>query len=364
MKKLPKHGIYYTVIFLILAVIVIFPACNTGNVQSQTFKWRMATSWTTDDLLYKDAAVAICNRVSQLSSGRLAIQAYPAGELTGAFEVLDSVSKGEIECGHSWSGYSRDKEPGFLLFSSIPNMMTMQEWSVWLYGPTKGIELWRELYSKYNVVPFPGALNGPEFGFFTSTPVRTAADFKGLKIRTVGIGADVLKELGATPVVIPQGQIKEALQKGELDGFEFNTPVIDWNLGFDSSIAPYVTLPSWHQPSGMYETVVNKDAWNKLPDDLKNIFESACKEVAMVDFTAQIEGANPEYLAKYQQGGIQIFVLDEASMNEITRIADKLCDDYAARDAFFAKVLKSQRDFRASYRTWEQWDDYKIYPAK
>jgi TRAP-type mannitol/chloroaromatic compound transport system substrate-binding protein len=362
MKRLSAQAIALLIIMIGL-IAGVFPACSTG-AGVQTVKWRMATSWTSDDLLYKNGAVAICQRVARLSGGRFIIEPHPAGELTAALKVHEAVSLGKVECGHSWPGYWREKDPGFMFFSSIPNMMTMQEWAVWLYGPSQGIGLWRELYSKYNMVPFPGALNGPEFGFFTSKPVRTVDDFRGMKIRTVGIGYDVLRELGAVPVMLAQGEIKAAFARGEIDGFEFNTPAVDWNLGFDGSIAPCVTLPSWHQPSCMYDTVVNNDAWQKLPSDLQAIFESACKEVAMVDYLTAIEGANPEYLHRYEKSSMQIFVLDAQSMEKITGITDRLCDDIAAKDAFSAKVLKSQRDFRIDYRTWEKWGDYRIYPSK
>ena len=341
----------------------LFPACSTA-AGTQPIKWRMATSWTSDDLLYQKAAVAICQRVSQLSNGRLVIEAYPAGQLTPALEVPAAVSQGKVECGHTLPGYWREKDTAFLFFTPVPNMMTMHEWKVWLYGPSQGVALWRELYAKYNLVPFPGAMNGPEFGFFTRKPVRSIEDFKGLKIRSAGLGYDVLRELGATPVMISQGEIKAAFAKGEIDGFEFTTPTVDWKLGFDGSIAPYVTLPPWHQPSSMVETVVNADAWKKLPVDLQYIFEAACKEVALVDYSAEIEGSNPEYLHKYEKSGIQILVLDTASMEKISEITDRLCDNIAEKNAFAARVLKSQRDFRSDYRTWEKWGDYRIYPAK
>lgn len=363
MKRSFRQVIVSQLILLSLVAGGLLTACNQSSVD-KTIKWNMATSWTSDDLLYKKGAVAICQRVEALSGGRFIIESHPAGELTGALKVAEAVSQGKVECGHSWPGYWREKDPAFLFFSSVPNMMTMQEWATWLYGPSQGIELWHELYGKYNIRPFPGALNGPEFGFFTSKPVKTAADFKGMKIRTVGIADDVLKELGAIPVVLPQGEIKGAFKKGEIDGFEFNTPAVDWTLGFDGSIAPYVTLPSWHQPSCMYDTVVNNDAWQKLPDDLKAIFESACKEVAMVDYMAEIEGANPDYLMRYEKSGMQVFVLDQPSMEKITQINDRICDEMATGNPFIARVLKSQRDFRSAYRNWEKWGDYKIYPSK
>jgi TRAP-type mannitol/chloroaromatic compound transport system substrate-binding protein len=352
-------------VFLFFLVVVIiastFNALSCRGSSSADFKWRMAASFTEDNLYYSKCAQAICDRVRQLSNGRLIIEPFPAGKLAEAFGVFDAVSSGQVEVGYSWPGYWSGKDPSFELFSSIPNNMVQSEWSIWLYGPSKGIDLWRELYIKYNLVPFPGGLTGAEFGIFTNKPLRTLNDFKGVRIRMPGMGAEVLKELGGIPVTIPQGQIKEALGKGEIDGFEYSTPAIDWMLGFDSKITPYVTLPSWHQPSAIGETIVNKDAWNRLPDDLKAIFEAVCKEVSMVDFLGYMEGLNAVYIQRYSQGGIQILELDTAAMKEISKITERLADSHAGQNSFYAKVLQSQREFRASYRVWEKWNDPRVY---
>jgi TRAP-type mannitol/chloroaromatic compound transport system substrate-binding protein len=350
-------------LILVLSTIILSSCSGSTNAQNQPIKWKMATSWSANISLYTEGAQAICKRVNQLSGGRLVIEASPADANVAAFEVLDAVSTGKVECGHGWPGYWVNKEPGFELFSSIPDMMTQQEWMIWLYGPSRGIDLWRELYNKYNVMPFPGALNGPEFGFFTNKPVRTLEDFKGLKLRAVGMAADVLKELGAATVSLPVADIIPAMKNGSIDGCEFNAPVIDWQLGFQD-VAKYASLPSWHQPSGMYDAMVNKDAWNKLPDDLKSIFEAACKEISSIDYMAQVEGQNADYLKKFEQAGLQVTTLDNAAISRIGEITYRLADEKASKDQFFAKVLKSQRDFKANYRAWEKWGDYKLYPDK
>ncbi len=167
--------------------------------------------------------------------------------------------------------------------------------------------------------PLPGGLVGPEFGFFTQKPVRTLEDFKGLRLRVSGLAADVVKELGATAILTAPGDIKSAMEKGEIDGFEFSTPAIDWPMGFQD-VAPYVSLPSWHQPSAMFETIVNQDAYNKLPDDLKSILESACKEVAIIDYFSAMEGENSTYLSKFEQFGTQINTLDSEAVQKISDI--------------------------------------------
>jgi TRAP-type mannitol/chloroaromatic compound transport system substrate-binding protein len=79
---------------------------------------------------------------------------------------------------------------------------------------------------------------------------------------------------------------------------------------------------------------------------------------------AQIEGQNAEYLKKFEQKGLQITTLDDAAVSRIGEIAFNIADEKAAKDPFFARVLKSQRDFKADYRTWEKWGDYQLYPDK
>jgi len=97
---------------------------------------------------------------------------------------------------------------------------------------------------------------------------------------------------------------------------------------------------------------------------LKAILEAACKEISMVDYLAYSEGANAESFDKFVQYGTTINVLDTEAMEKIADIANRLADDRAAADPFYARVLKSQRDFRSDYRTWELWSDYKLYPEE
>ena len=356
MKKIPS--------ILMMGVLLASLLVSAFGCQSSPiFRWRMATSWTADNLFYTQAAQAICDKVNRLSGGRLTIEPSPAGKIVGGLEVMDAVSQGKVEIGHSWSGYWRDKDRSFELFSSIPNQMVAQEWMIWLYGPSNGIQLWRDMYKPYNIVPFPGGLVGPEFGFFSKIPIYTLEDFTGLKLRVSGLAAEVVKELGATTVLTAPGDIKNAMQNGEIDGFEFSTPGIDWPMGFQE-VAPYVSMPSWHQPSAMFETIVNQAAYDRLPKDLQDILESACKEVAIIDFFSSIEGINSEYLTKYEQYGTQINTLDAEAVQVISDITNRLADEQASKNAFYAKVLASQRSFVQDYRKWGTWGKYDLYPAQ
>jgi len=356
-----------------LALTAVLGGCARTSVTATTspvtaassapITWRMVSSFGADDYFYTEGTRVFCQRINTLSQGRLVIEPYAAGTLTGALEVFDAVSGGAVECGHSWPGYWRDRDPAFELFSAIPNQMTQEEWRVWLYGPARGIDLWKEFYQPYNLVVFPGGLVGPEFGFFTTRPVTSLADFQGLRLRVSGMAADVARELGATTILTPPDDIKAALSRGEIDGFEYSTPAIDLPMDFQE-VAPYVCLPSWHQPSAMFEIEVNQDAWNQLPADLQAIFEVACKEISFIDFSAQLEGANAAALRQLIQKGISVTVLDSAAMNQITEITNRLADAKATQNAYYARVLDSQRQFRDDYRTWQKWGQYSLFPGR
>ena len=195
--KVNKYGVFAIITTLLLLASIGTSACKPSvsmreePLSTEVIKWRMVTSWSADMLFYTNGSQTLCKRVAEMSGGRLIIEPYPADSIVTALQVFDAVSKGEVECAHTWPGYWRSKEPTFELFSSIPNQMVQQEWTIWLYGPSRGIDLWREFYAKYNVVPFPGGLIGPEFGFFTSKPVHSLNDFNGLKLRVSGIAARI-----------------------------------------------------------------------------------------------------------------------------------------------------------------------------
>ena len=63
-------------------------------------------------------------------------------------------------------------------------------------------------------------------------PITSADDFKGLKYRTVGLAADLMREMGTAVTILAGGEIVPALERGVIDGAEFNNPSSDSLLGF------------------------------------------------------------------------------------------------------------------------------------
>ncbi|MDI3308512.1 MAG: hypothetical protein QJR07_15580 [Acetobacteraceae bacterium] len=99
---------------------------------------------------------------------------------------------------------------------------------------------------KVNAVGFlTGPMPTQPLGRF-KRPIEKPEQLRGLKYRTVGLAADLFNELGAAVVSVPGGEIVPALERGVIDGAEFNNPSSDRVLGFPDVVKVYM-IQSYHQ---------------------------------------------------------------------------------------------------------------------
>jgi TRAP-type mannitol/chloroaromatic compound transport system substrate-binding protein len=221
----------------------------------------------------------------------------------------------------------------------------MREMMAWI-ASGGGMELWNEVYEGHGVkVLHPYAVQGSEILSWSNKPINSLEDFKGLKFRTVGIWGRVLERLGAKVVSLSGGEVYTAMERGVIDALEFNTPQTDMELGL-YEIAKYVTLPGIHQPAVPLETLVNERSWEKLPDHLKLIVEMALKETCFESMNETMKQDAEAMQFIRNQKDIVVSKLSPEIIAEIVKLANEELDKDAAVDPMFAKILKSQRDFR------------------
>src|SRR5690606_4787448 len=125
-----------------------------------------------------------------------------------------------------------------------------------------------------NVVSFlTGPMTTQPIGWFKKL-VTKPEDIKGLKFRTNGLAIELFTKIGAPATALPGGEIVPALDRGLLDGAEFNNPSSDRLLGFPD-VSKVCMLQSFHQSSETFEIIFNKDKYNGLPNTLKAIIANA-----------------------------------------------------------------------------------------
>ena len=323
---------------------------NTAAAPDQVFKWKLITTWPKNLPALGTAPVRMADDVRAMSSGRLDIKVYGAGELVGAFEVFDAVSQGTAQMGHGAAYYWRGKIPVAAMFATVPFGMTAQEMNGWLrYGG--GAELWRELYQPFGLIPFAGGNSGVQMAGWFNKEINSVADIQGLKMRIPGLGGEVLERAGGVPVSLPGSEVFTALQTGVIDATEWVGPYNDLAMGLHTA-ASYYYYPGWHEPGATLEAVVNAEAWASLPADLQKMLEVAIRAMnddVLSEFTARNAAALKTLLDEH---GVQLRRLPDDVIQRLKRESAAVVAEMAADNPLARRVYESHTAFLEDIRSY------------
>ncbi|MEO9654179.1 TRAP transporter substrate-binding protein [Marinomonas sp.] len=330
--------------------------------KAETIKWKMVTTWPKNFPGLGTGAESLAKHINEMSGGRLEVKVYAAGELVPALEVFDAVSRGTAEMGHSASYYWKGKVPAAQFFTTVPFGLTSQEFNSWVYYGG-GLELWEEIYAPFNLIPMPAGNPGVQMGGWFNKEINSLADFQGLKMRMPGLGGEVLKKLGASPINIPGGEIFTALQSGTIDATEWVGPYNDLAFGLYKS-AKYYYYPGWHEPGSAVEAIFNKDAFNALPNDLQAIVRAAVQQANLEminEYTARNNAALQTLLNEHN---VQLKPYPEDLLIALKKASAETLEEVAANDPDSQRVYKSFKAFLDSVTTWQDVSDRAFVNAR
>lgn len=317
-------------------------------------RWRMPSSFPRALDTVWGSAEMIAERVRKLTDGRFEIRASPAGELIPPLQVLEAVQDGTIECGHTAGFYYLGKEPALVFDTGVPFGMTPRQHNAWLYHGG-GLEVMRKVYAAFNVVQFPAGNTGAQMGGWFRKPINSVDDLKGLRIRTPGFLGQVYARLGAVPQQIAGGDIYPSLEKGVLDAVEWVGPYDDEKLGF-AKVAQHYYAPGVMELGASLCFIVNRSAWNGLPELYREALQSACNDAA-TDMLAKYDARNIAALKRLVGGGVKLSYWPVDVMKAMQKATDEVLQENAAKSATFAEVHKHWRAFRDDQITWSSIND-------
>ena len=246
------------------------------NVQASTItELNMVTSWPENFPGIGLGANRLAKRIEKLSNNKIKVNVYSAGELVPPFGVFDAVSSGTADLYHSAEFYWGGKNKAYPFFAAVPFGMTAEEFNSWIYLGG-GQELWDDLGSNYNLKHFVvGNTGSTLFGWFKKE-LNSVEDISKIKIRSPGMGGDLLKTMGATPINIPGGEILQSLSSGAIDAADWSNPVMDLAFGF-YKVTKYCYYPDFKKPTVSISLGMNLDKWNSLDSGTKSIIQYACQ---------------------------------------------------------------------------------------
>jgi TRAP-type mannitol/chloroaromatic compound transport system substrate-binding protein len=310
----------------------------------------MVTDWPEDTPGLQTSAVRLAQTIGAATSGRIKVEVYPSGALVRPFETFDAVSAGVADMYHSDEYYFEKKSPAFNFFSSVPFGLTADELFAWVqYGG--GQTLWDALSAQFNVKALLCLNTGTQMGGWFTREIATPDALKGLRYRMPGLGAEVLRRLGAIVVTLPGSEIVRALKSGAIDASEWVGPWLDMAMGLHKA-ASYYYYPGFHEPGTGSSLGINRTVWESLGAGDQQIFQTvAASEYARS--VAEFNANNALSLRQLREEGIvKILKFDDSLLKTFLSISNDVVAEIGAGDDLSKKIYASYQQFRTSIMDW------------
>ena len=315
---------------------------------------RFQSTWPSKDIFH-EYALDFAKKVNDMTGGELKIEVLPAGSVVPAFGLFEAVSKGTLDGGHGILGYHYGKQNALALWNSGPMFgMDATMLLAWhKYGG--GAALLQELYASIggNVVSYLcGPMTTQPLGWFKK-PITKPEDFKGLKFRTNGLAIDLFTAMGAAVNALPAGEIVPALDRGLLDGAEFNNATSDRILGFPD-VSKVCMLQSYHQNAEQFEITFNKTKYDGLPEKMRAIIANAV-DAASADMSMKaIDRYSKDYIELQTKDNVKFYKTPDAILKQQLEVYDEVVKKKSAENPLFKEILQSQLAFAKRTTQWEQ----------
>jgi len=311
---------------------------------------RLVTDWAKDTPGWGTSANRLAQSITAMSDGQLKVTVYPAGSLVRAFETFDAVGAGVADMYHSFDGYFASKSPALNFFAAVPYGMTADELNSWV-AFEGGQALYDEVGANFNIKPLLCLNTGVQMGGWYTKEINGPGDYKGLRYRMAGPGAEVLRRMGATVVTTPVSDIITALNSGAIDAAEWVGPWLDVALGLDKA-ADYYYYPGFHEPGTSGTLGINKTLWDELSASRRALIETA----AAAEVTRSLSQFNAENVKALrilrEDKRIKILRFSDALIRETGRLSREVVADIAAKDPLTRKVYDSYTGFLAGIMDW------------
>lgn len=214
-----------------------------------------------------------CDKIAADSGKRMRCQIYPSMQLGGTPpQLVDQVRDGLVDVIWTLPGYTPGRYPRVEAFE-LPFMMQSPEGTsraLWHYVQQQAPDEFKAMH------PIAFHVHGDGVFHMVKKPIRTLADFQGLKLRAPTRQTNkLLAALGASPVAMPVPAVGEALAKGVIDG-----ALVPYEVVPSVKIQELVKFHSETDPSepaiytSTFVFAMNNARYEGLPPDLKKVIDA------------------------------------------------------------------------------------------
>ena len=336
-----------------LALAVGLSALVSQPVAAQEVTLKFHHIWNPQAMASVNVIVPWCDKVATESANRIKCQIYPAMSMGGTPpQLVDQVKDGVADLIISLPGYTAGRFPTTEVFE-LPFMTNSAQ---------AGAQATWDYINKYSLKEFPGTkllatwVHDEGYVHTRDKPIKTLADFKGLKMRAPTRQTNkLLASLGASPVGMPLPAIPDAVSKGTIDGF-----LLPWEVMPSLKMHEMVKFHSETDPSrpALYSAVfvfaMNQARYDALPADLKKVIDANSgaafsQQIGKIWDNSQAAGRKAA-----QDRGNSFYTIPAAELDNWVKASAPLYTDWVAdmdkRGLNGNQMLKDARDLLAKYK--------------
>jgi TRAP-type mannitol/chloroaromatic compound transport system substrate-binding protein len=324
---------------------------SAAQAQDKKVRVQIAGAFPSTTAILGTAELRLVKMLRDNSGGSIDAKFFEPGALVPGSQYFDAVSNGSLDMAYTAAGYFTGKDIAFAMFGAVPFGPGVGEYLSWFeYGG--GNKLSDDLHGKYNIIAKLCGMIAPEASGWFRKEIKTVDDFKGLKMRFYGLGANVMQKMGVATQLLQAGEIFQALQLGTIDATEFSMPSMDLTLGFHQ-VAKHYYFPGWHQQASTAHLYISKAKWAEFSDTQKAIVENSCKSQIYQEF-AESEAAQFGAMAELQKKGVTLHTWPPEILKAFEEKWLEVVEEQKAKSPEFAKIWASYSAYREGYKVWRE----------
>ena len=332
---------------LAVCVMLAFPLLATSvSAQKDILHWRM------NSLLYPklfgEAGVQFAEAVRTMTDGGFVINVHD--RLVLDQDTFDALETGLIDAAWGSAGHHHREDPALTIFTGFPFGPDPAGFTAWMQTGG-GAEALAAIYARHGLKSLYCGILPAEGGGWFLEPVTDVDDLKGIRFRSFGYGARVLRKVGVIPYELPAAEIRPALESGLIAGAEFSLPSIDADLGI-ADIAGHLYFPGWQQPATSLELLMRESTWTGLSAPHKAALEAACGDT-LSRTTAHAIARQIEALEGFRAQGVEVHVWPQEILTALRSAWDTVIAEDVAQDPLLAETWAGYLRFRDQYGDWQ-----------
>ena len=307
----------------IVAVLIVLIANHTHG--ADTYKMKIGVVTQNDPIHF--FAEEYKKRIEAATDGRIKAQVFPGAQLGSVPRLIEGAQFGTIEMIVFPPGFLKGVNPAFQVLDA-PGLFSDMKHAHEAATDPEFRESYLKLASDKGLTGISVWSYGPT-SYASLSPIRTLADFKGMKIRVIASKVEIglMDSVGAVGVPMPFTEITPGMQRKTIDGVRSSIVVLGSLKLY--SVAKYITQAK--DSILLCVGLVSNAFLDGLPDDLKkNVFDVGRElEDHMLGITTE---TNIKAVDTWKENGAEVIVLSDEERKEFMKKGAAIADEVLGED--------------------------------